>query len=147
MRQPETRSVTSISFTVDGAPVPQGSMRARLSSSGQLYVHDSQAHKLRAWRREIRDAARAHAATPLLQAKVKLRLMFRVPCPRTRPELAGAWCGTKPDTSKLARAVEDALVDAHLIVDDAQVVVLTAGKRYANPPHTFPGVDITVEPI
>lgn len=137
----------SITFTVDGTPVPQGSHVARLSKHGKPYLFDQQADKLRTWRRLVRDTARMHTATPLLQATVKLRLMFRVPCPKSRPELAGTWCATKPDSIKLARAVEDALVDAHVITDDANIAVHSIGKRYADPPYSVPGVDIVIETI
>jgi Holliday junction resolvase RusA-like endonuclease len=45
-----------------------------------------------------------------------------------------------PDLDKLCRAVADAITDAGLWADDAQVVSLVAAKRYSSPP----GVHITI---
>ena len=49
---------------------------------------------------------------------------------------------TKPDCSKLVRAIEDALVDAGALRDDNQVVTIAAAKHYADS-HP-PGARISV---
>jgi Holliday junction resolvase RusA-like endonuclease len=54
---------------------------------------------------------------------------------------APAWPTVAPDTDKLARCVGDAITDAGLWKDDAQVAVLHAAKRYV---AERPGVLITV---
>ena len=50
------------------------------------------------------------------------------------------WKKTRPDLSKLVRAVEDAMVDSGLLHDDGQIAILEARKSYDRP-H---GVKVTV---
>ena len=52
---------------------------------------------------------------------------------------------TKPDCSKLVRAIEDSLTDAGVWVDDNQVVTIAAAKHYAD--LRPPGAQITVTPM
>lgn len=69
-------------------------------------------------------------------------LAFLLPAPiRSR----GDGATTRPDLDKLTRAVFDALTDAHIWHDDAQVVGLVATKRYA-PPDKPLGVRIAIHP-
>lgn len=128
----------SIEFTVPGEPVPQGSKG--VTRGGVLF--DTNATKLRPWRRAVAEVARLHRVTWILQSPLEVRLLFVVkPPPRGRHD--GEWCATKPDIDKLTRAVLDALTDGHVLVDDAQVVRLIAEKRLGDEP----GVRITVSDV
>jgi Holliday junction resolvase RusA-like endonuclease len=58
------------------------------------------------------------------------------------------WHTAKPDVDNLAKAVLDALVDAQLFHDDAQVVRLMVTKRYTDSMDTgepITGATITIE--
>lgn len=141
--------MTAIRFEVAGLPQPQGNHRT--SPSGHTYDTNP---KLRPWRdavvwnaRQAADAARWTKAT----GPVMLWVTFYMPRPkghfgsgrhqdRLRPS-APALPITKPDASKMLRAVEDALTDAGIWRDDSQVVWVRAEKRYGPP-----GVSVVVAP-
>lgn len=61
---------------------------------------------------------------------------------RTLREDAPAWHASKPDTTKLLRALEDALSGIAWF-DDSQVAMQSASKRYGE----VPGVQIRIEPL
>ena len=58
---------------------------------------------------------------------------------------APVWPATKPDSDKLTRSTMDALTDAQVYRDDAQVVHLDVWKAYAD--DSGPGARITVESL
>lgn len=64
--------------------------------------------------------------------------------PKPKKTKFGSRPAGKPDADKLARAVNDALTESGLIVDDARVVSLHVHKRWA---FETPGAIITVEPL
>ena len=153
----------SIEFTVYGQPVPQGSKRAQvIYSKGKpvekngrvITVVRNDNEDLTNWRNQVADKAMKawRSAThmspdskepELIQGPLALTIEF------VRPRLKGHFGTgrnkgklkasapqypiTKPDTIKLARAVEDAITGV-VWVDDSQVVkhVLTKrwGERY-----------------
>lgn len=115
-------------FVVAGTPAPQGS-KTRTRWGGMR--EDNPRTKPR--RATVTAAALdARQGRPTLTAPVRLGLVFALPRPKShyrtgkhagqlKPN-APRYCSTKPDASKLARAVEDALVDAAVIRDDSLVV-------------------------
>jgi Holliday junction resolvase RusA-like endonuclease len=132
--------VTSISFTVDGKPAPQGSMKGVAitradGSPGTIFKSDNpRTHPYReqvAW-----EALRARAAAGIHQlfapitvpVAVSMTFVFKKPksCPasRTRPVV-------KPDYDKLARSTTDALTGI-LYADDCQVVDGEQHKIYGD---------------
>lgn len=126
-----------LEFDVRGQPVPQGSLVR--SPSGGLY----QSKNVKDWRTDIRSAAAAAMEDfgPTADA-VKVTLTFRIGRPRShflpangrRPEPeqrldAPVFPTSPPDVDKLARAALDALTSV-VFVDDSQVAVLDAAKRY-----------------
>ena len=116
-------------FSVDGVPVPQGSMRV---FNGHI-VHNK-AKELMAWRGMIVEAAQN--LTPH-NGPISITMHFRVRRPKTvkrdMPTVA-------PDLDKYVRNVGDALTGIAFI-DDAQIVEIVATKKYAD----IFGVDIEIK--
>lgn len=134
-----------IAFFAAGVPLPKGNMTQVRRGTFSAMVDQSnmarksrKAHGLDRWAEAVATAARA-AKVPLLTGPVQLSLTFVLPRPKTvkREEHT-----VKPDTSKLVRAVEDAL-SGIAYVDDAQVVTLVASKVYESS-YAAPGVSISV---
>lgn len=133
-----------IAFTVLGRPQPAGSKKAfQHKATGRIVVIDD-AKKSRPWKQQVGDTALAHRPTggELLAGPLALELVFYVARPKShygkgrnagvvKPS-ASAFPTVKPDTTKLVRAVEDALTGV-LWRDDAQVVDQVARKRYGTP--------------
>jgi crossover junction endodeoxyribonuclease RusA len=102
------------------------------------------------WRAQVQQAVAALEADQLCGA-VELRLGFDLPRPAGHygsgrnisiiKASSPAYPIVAPDLDKLVRCVADAITDAGLWRDDAQVVSLKAAKRYVTTP---PGVLITV---
>lgn len=129
----------AVSFVVEGPPAPQGSKLCRCRGTKPNMWNDNE-KTLRPWRKAITAEAEKHRVTWILQSPLYVRLTFQLPIPKTR---AGTeWAPVKPDIDKLTRAVLDALVDGHVLVDDAQVVELRVRKRYGQP-----GVAIYIDDI
>lgn len=61
---------------------------------------------------------------------VALEFCFRIPKSKSRKVGPGAPHNVKPDLSKLVRAIEDALVEAKILSDDALVCEINARKVY-----------------
>jgi len=148
-----------IAFTVSGMPAPKGSTKAFVVR-GRAVVTEDNTHT-RPWAALVRDAAReAHAhwvrscgwgMRPANRASVivyprpvgvALSLEFALPRPTRLPKRRVVPPTTKPDLDKLCRCVKDALTGV-IWTDDAQVVTLTASKRYAAPDE-MPGVVVCV---
>ena len=134
--------MSRLSFRVVGTPAPQGSKR---HVGGGVMVESSK--KVKPWRQDVRaaaaDAIEAHDwATPA--GAVLVTVTFYLPRPkghygtgrnaanirRTAPRFPAV----KPDVDKLVRSTLDALTEAGVVRDDAQVTELAARKRYATGP-------------
>jgi Holliday junction resolvase RusA-like endonuclease len=136
-------------------PRPQGSIRAFQGKHGGIVTAYPDA--VWVWRRLVQAAgAAARDEHPGFTGAVELRMGFDLPRPlahflpvngrRSEPVLrdgAPRWPIGTPDLDKLARCVADALTDATVWKDDAQVVSLTTAKRYA----AEPGVLITIKEL
>lgn len=138
-------------FFVPGVPRPGGSKNAFLNrKTGKIMVMDAGKGN-KPWRETI--AATFVAATPQhqpLMGLITLAVRFYMPRPKghygtgknkdiLKPN-APEYCGSKPDTTKLLRAVEDSL-NKVAWDDDSKVVFQIAVKKYAN---DFPGCLITI---
>ena len=137
--------MTTLTFHCDGLPQPQGSAKAFVRG-GHAVITSANVH-LRPWRAAVTAAAaeaRGDAAT--IAGPVFVTLAFTFPRPAghygkrglrgTAPEFPA----TRPDLDKLVRACADALTDAGVWRDDAQVVEINASKEYGE----HPGVTISV---
>ena len=109
-----------IEFSVEGQPVPQGSMKV---IHGRV-LH-SQGSALINWRNAIGYAAREAGARKLTTA-VTIDLVFLMPRPKT---VKRSFPAVAPDLDKLIRAVLDALTGI-AYDDDGQVVSIHAHKIY-----------------
>lgn len=131
-----------IAFFVRGLARPQGNHRTGQRADGSLYTYDS-TRGLDAWREAIAIealAARRLAKKQCADGPVELDVTFHLPRPQRLRDKTPPHT-TKPDVSKLVRAVEDALTGV-LYADDARIVQLTCSKRYAAP-GDLTGVSIT----
>jgi crossover junction endodeoxyribonuclease RusA len=136
----ELAAQPDLTFTVDGVPVPQGSMRAFLVKGRPVVTHGGRAD-LGTWRQAIAARARAAGAVPVA-GPVSIGLTFTLPRPASRPK-RDRHPDRKPDLDKLIRAALDALTGI-AFVDDAQVVRCHAWKRYAT--MDPPGLIVTLTP-
>lgn len=119
-----------VSFFVPGAPAPQGSKRH--VGNGRM-VESSAA--CGPWRERVALAAHDHLTRQIdlpgmTSDAVTVRLDFVLPRPKSAPKRRTPAAVKRPDVDKLARAVLDAITGT-VLVDDSQVVSLTANKRLA----------------
>ena len=129
-----------IDLLVEGVPVPQGSFRH--VGNGRIISANP---KLNAWRDTIATQIAQQTAHRLIEAPIRLQLVFTMPRPKSVPIGRRATPTTKPDLDKLTRAVMDAISlerYCQVIKDDSLVTDLHAAKRYAD--HTKPGVTIMI---
>ncbi len=139
----------AITFEVVGQPATQGSKVEQVirGRGGNPIIKNGRAlttirednPRLAQWRQEVAHAARQVYDGPLILGPVSLWLAFVRPRPKghfgtgrnaaKRKPLAPEYPTTKPDLSKLTRAVEDALTKV-VWYDDSQVVELHVTKRY-----------------
>lgn len=141
----------SFTFTVLGAPVPQGSMVKR-----GKFVVAANAKKLYSWRHDIASQALKNRPEGWnINTAVSLRCEFVFPRPKSHfstakgrehqllPSAPEHHIVT-PDNDKLVRAVGDALsVTRAVLRDDSLIVSLHSLKRYARPDEPT-GTNITV---
>jgi len=142
----------SLSFFVPGKPETAGSKKMGFKREGsevigRVIIDDNP--KGRGWKRAVAAHAMRQVGRPMLKGPVSMRLWFILQRPlahfvgRKRENAlradAPGWPAVKPDTLKLARAVEDGLTGV-LYVDDAQIVVQVHSKQYG----PEPGVHVEV---
>lgn len=144
-----------VRINVRGLPRPQGSIKAmpRRTKTGEFAgIATTYAATTWQWRGQVQQAVMDAHITPPFDGAVRLRLGFDMPRPSTQllkgrktlgrvSPSAPPWPVVMPDLDKLIRCVSDAITDAGLWLDDAQVVAIEAAKRYVTTP---PGVLITV---
>lgn len=137
-----------IQVTVYGIAQPAGSKRAFAHKhTGRIIVTDANPRS-RTWKQEVAgEAVRTMNGRPPLEGPLTLNIVFWLPRPKSHSGTKGIrpsaprYPAGRPDTTKLIRAVEDALtgITWH---DDAQIVYQQASKRYAD--NTGPCVAITI---
>lgn len=137
------RSNPSLTVTVLGEPIPQGSLRA--VGRGRLISDNT---RLRPWRDTVAwHVWQALADTGIeepLQGPLQMRAMFTLPRPKSAPRKRWA-PDRKPDLDKLLRALLDACTAGGAWADDAQVVSAIASKVYSVDGN-LPGVTFTIAP-
>jgi Holliday junction resolvase RusA-like endonuclease len=122
-------------IVVLGTPVPQGSKNV-------YQGHSVEANKnTMPWRESIiTQCIREGIDGTRLDGPVMVACHFTFPRPKKHYRTganahllrddAPVWKTSAPDVDKLCRAVLDSLTQAGVIVDDARVVLLSAGKKY-----------------
>lgn len=118
-------------FDVVGEPAPQGSKR---HVGGGRMVESST--DVRPWRELVQNAALdAVAEYPEWLAvpdkPVQLAVVFHLRRPASISEAKRPFPSVKPDLDKLVRSTMDALTTSGAVADDSRIVVIAAGKRYA----------------
>ena len=114
-------------FVAHGTPVPQGSIRSL--GKGRPSIH-SNADRLLPWRFLVQHAAELAHQGPPIDGPVSVALDFGMPRPKSTRK-ADRWPTRRPDLDKLTRGCLDALTEAGVILDDSQVVDISARKSYA----------------
>ena len=122
-----------ITFSCDGNPVPQGSLKV---INGHI-LH-SQGSALAVWRSTIALSARFAGAKPL-DGPMGIDVTFRVRRPKT---VKRDYPSVAPDLDKYIRACLDALTGI-CYIDDSQIVDISSKKVYSD----TPGADIKIFPI
>jgi len=123
-----------VTIYVVGTPAPQGSKRfvGHAKSGRGVLVESSK--RVKPWRNDVVEAALAQVPREMrgLAGPLTMTVVFhlRAPVSASKKKLSLGPC-RKPDLSKLVRSTEDALSDAGIWGDDAQVVECLARKRYA----------------
>lgn len=123
-----------IALTVIGIPAPQGSKTPWGTEANP---------NTKPWRAAVAgEAARYFDGRPLIGVPVEVDALFVFPRPKAHyrtgrnahllKDTAPAWCSTKPDADKLARAVGDALTGV-LLRDDNLIVEWRIRKVYGSP--------------
>lgn len=117
-------------LTVYGTPGPQGSKRhvggGRMIESSQL---------VKPWREAVKTAALTEIlsgdrALYPIPGPLRVAVFFTLRKPASAPKRTRIWPSKKPDIDKLLRSTFDALSDAGLWLDDAQVIDVRAVKTY-----------------
>jgi crossover junction endodeoxyribonuclease RusA len=139
-----------IEFFVPGIPKPAGSKSYMgTSKKGKAILVDSSGAAGKNWRASVQAFARESYQGPPTDAPVGLTVVFRLPRPKyhysqskrngrhVKESFARAYPTTRPDATKLLRAVEDALTGI-LWRDDSQIISQRVEKRYSE----MPGADI-----
>ena len=130
---------TTLSFRVDGEPVPQP--RHRIASRGRFSTaYIPKKHAIHAWKWAIEEAAREEAERvgwePLKGVALRVWMVFSFQQPKSNKT---QWHIQRPDLDNLAKAVLDAL---HGIAfpDDAVVDEIKLRKQW----HKQPGLWVEV---
>lgn len=131
---PESRVVLNV--RVFGLPVAQGRPRAFKTPSGQVRVFDPA--QSRDWKRTVLAQVLPLRPAVPLDEPLGLSLTFYLPRPKSAPKRV-TLPTTRPDTSNMLKAVEDALLGV-IFRDDSLLVDIIARKRY----DPAPGVQILV---
>lgn len=144
-KRPGDIVLNSITLTVRGLPIPQGSARAFLAGGKAFIATEGNrtSSPLGAWRSAIATEAReAMGTAPLLEGPVRVSIVFVLPRPGAHyhtplhgsgiRDTAPVWHSKKPDIDKVTRSCLDALT--HVVIrDDSQVASLRVDKRYEGP--------------
>ena len=144
-----------IEFEVLGKPATQGSKTmVPIIRCGKVVRHaiKESCKGLGPWRDQVAHKAAAAYSGELLDGPLVMVLLFERPRPKSHfgtgrnanrlKQTAPKYPTPKPDSIKLARAVEDALSKV-LYVDDSQIVEHHIRKRYGQ----FYRLSVTVETI
>ena len=130
-----------INFFVPGAPATAGSKTGFYNKKLKRVLMVPANKKQKPWMAQVRAVAVENYSGPVLTGPIKLYLLFTFLRPKSHygsgknadkiKESAPEYHTTKPDLTKLIRAVEDALTSI-IWRDDSQVVLHDAEKSYGD---------------
>lgn len=141
-----TTERTSWAVKVYGDPAPKGSLKCVGGKGGRHQLVENNA-RTKPWRELVVRAGQALSLPSPLAGPIAVEATFTVQLPDSVKPGSRPWpikrsTGIGGDVDKLARVVLDALEDADVLADDAQVCDLHAVKAY---PHT-PVPDVLERP-
>lgn len=151
---------SEVVLTLPGDPAPKGSLRCRRDPNHRLYEDNP---RTKPWRDKVVAAAQKVTQHAEAREAIDVEVTFTIERPRshygtgrnatTLKANAPAYPATHGtgDIDKLARTILDALQDAGILTNDAQVVDLTTRKRYPaeeayDDALPWPGVRIRIHP-
>jgi Holliday junction resolvase RusA-like endonuclease len=139
------------SLVVRGTPKPQGSKKFVGMDQKTRRPKMVEASEIRPWRKAIYVEARYAKRGAPFEGPLRVRMVFTVARNKEAVKTNRERPHCKPDLSKYARAVEDALTDAGVWHDDGQVVeysrLAKVFPRMDPEAMTEPGVRILVEQL
>lgn len=129
-----------IAFTVQGTPIPKGSLRAFNGKHRPIVTHDNR--KTKPWQKAIQNAckrAMARHSVEMFDGPVMIEATFTFKKPKS---VKRAHMSVKPDLDKLQRNLGDAL-EGVLLTNDSRVTCWQVRKVYGEPE----GVDVRVSEV
>lgn len=128
-----------IVIEVRGDPAPKGSKSFKgMSKAGHAILVES-SKKVKPWTEAVKWAAMekmSYICSPLqhdpISGPVSVNIIFTVRKPKSAPKRTQTWPIKKPDMDKLTRCIYDALKQAGVYNDDAQVIESSQAKRFPN---------------
>ncbi len=156
---PDAIAPPTLTIHAIGTPAPQGSKRGFVNKkTGRVQMVES-SKKVAPWRQDVQAAAFNAAADHQWAAPtgpLRVHVVFYLPrlrahyrtgrfADRLRDD-APTHSQSTPDIDKLLRSTFDALTQAGVIQDDAQIAAAITEKRYANPGAPT-GATITITPL
>ena len=123
-----TMTRRSVTFRVVGIAQPKGSTRAFVPKGWTRPIITTDNPKSKGWQQLVAEQAQSVASDGMFLGPVMLSVVFHLPRPQSLPRSVRHHV-KKPDVSKLARSLEDALTGV-LYRDDAQIVRLNVAKLY-----------------
>lgn len=137
--------MTSFGFRVFGIPAPQGSKIPGVSSkTGKMFVREQSGKTLAPWRDSVKRAALTargldpDTGVPLadapqiltIEGAIRVSVRFYMPRPASVKIAKRPHPIVAPDLDKLVRGMGDALKQAGVYKDDAQICSINATKVY-----------------
>jgi Holliday junction resolvase RusA-like endonuclease len=138
-------NMKTISFTVYGTAVPQGSMRAFFNPKTQRMQKWDSNKNLKPWRQQLTqcaiEALKANGGEMIAKPTgVRIAVCFYIAKPPSVPK-SRILPTVKPDSLKLCRSLEDSL-SGIIFEDDSQVTDHVIAKRYGVPERAEIQVEI-----
>lgn len=146
--------MSAISFRVRCTPVGQPRAKAaRIGGFVRMYTPNT----ANDFKGAVQAAAiEAGLLNKLLEGPIRLRLVFRMPRPKSHfgtgknssklKDSAAYWHTTKPDLDNIEKALKDALSDIRAWRDDCQVCSVEKCKVYVEGLEA-PVSDVSIEPL
>ena len=130
-------------FRVFGIPAPKGSKKGFVVKGRAILVEQSKGAK--PWQYDVHWAAR-ESNCEVLAGPVCVDIQFLMPRPKSMAKKKlNVWHTHQHDLDKLQRCSWDGLTGV-CFIDDGQVAMCTASKRYCNPDES-PGAFIRVQQV
>lgn len=135
-----------IKFTVQGNPVPQGSMMAFTPRGWKRPIITSANPKLKKWRKLVHDEAAVAVGKGTPAGKnvaLKITVRFFLDRAKSNKSIDAV---KRPDLDKLLRGILDGMTGV-IYEDDSQVVLIKAEKLYGTPRAEIQVEELGIVPV